>query len=207
MRCVGGLQIPIPVKGYWTDTRASSYDPSLIMEVYRCPRGTCGGGVTTNLSAVSQSSERRRRRRRLGAEGNTEGTCWELGSLNSSRSYCDSDALRGCDEGSTGPLCGACRSKYKYSGNLRTCVPCRDSAAWYEAFGIVVAAAVALWVAFLARSGEVEACGRTWHIPLVKILAKIDSGLLKVLWASYQIVVSISWSLSVTFPEPVSTRL
>ena len=71
----------------------------------------------------------------------------------------------------------------------------------------MVAAAVALWVAFLARSGEVEACGRTWHIPLVKILAKIDSGLLKVLWASYQIVVSISWSLSVTFPEPVSTRL
>jgi hypothetical protein len=132
MRCDGGIQIPRPVKGYWTDTHASSSDPSLIWEVYRCPRGTCGGGVavSANLSAVLRSSSgERRQRRRLGVdddEAETEGTCWELGSLNIS-SYCDSDELRGCDVGSTGPLCGACMSTFKYSGSLRKCVKCKNS--------------------------------------------------------------------------------
>ena len=74
-----------------------------------------------------------------------------------------------------------------------------NQASWYEAFGMVAVAALVLWVAFLVRSND-----SVKRVSIIRILTKIDSGLLKVIWATYQIIVSISWSLSVTFPEPVS---
>jgi len=44
-------------------------------------------------------------------------------------------------------------------------------------------------------------------IPLLNILKHVDKGMLKVCWSTFQIISTISWSLSVTFPPPFSQLL
>jgi hypothetical protein len=38
--------------------------------------------------------------------------------------------------------------------------------------------------------------------PPFNVLKHIDSGMLKVSWATYQIISSVSWNLGVHFPQP-----
>ena len=43
------------------------------------------------------------------------------------------------------------------------------------------------------------------HIPVLGVLFHMESGALKLLWTTFQIISSISFNLDVVFPEPYRT--
>ena len=118
-----------------------------------------------------------------------------------------------CEVGSTGPMCGACDSGYSYSTTVRKCQECGDSQALIQSLLLMVFLFVVLCVLYIVRTGDVvlpKFCKRLFgfshiHIPLIGILWSMDRGAVKMLWATLQIVVSVSFNLDVTFPEPYGT--
>jgi hypothetical protein len=135
--------------------------------LYSCPRLTCKGG-------------------------NSNGSCWGYAAYNTSQSsdadVCDADALL-CTEGAIGPLCGSCDQDYVYRGETKTCVACGSAKKFaFTALGVAAAAVIALIVL---------AAGYRHKNPVSQFIKSMDSGSLKVLWVTYQIIMSVSWNLDI----------
>jgi hypothetical protein len=92
-----------------------------------------------------------------------------------------------------------------YSSLSRVCEPCgRSEYLLFVLLGTMVALVAARLVlrrkhhrmpAWLARSR------------VVGVMRQIDSGALRVAWANYQIVQSVTWSIDISFPSPFDTML
>jgi len=196
--CAGGVTEgdqfqPQPLDGYWIDRGAAAADATLASEVYACPRtSTCLkrlANITTN-------------RRLL-----TSAECTLLENYDNP----DCSVDEACAAGSTGPMCGSCETNYKFSAANQKCEKCSTSTTWVSAFlfiGLVGIVGAAIWT---IRSGEVEIpnvlkpmFGDSIHIPILGILYNMESGTLKLLWATFQIIQSINFNLSITFPYPYS---
>jgi len=133
-----------------------------------------------------------------------------------------------CTHGSVGPLCGACEEGYVFSSSARLCVSCSQSVTFIPSLilGIILLVAVTMRSALL----KVRKKGR--HEPLRQRLSRLcpalfsdvpsggstklknknpfrhlDRGMLKVAWATFQILSTISWNLAVQYPEPFATAL
>ena len=133
-----------------------------------------------------------------------------------------------CTRGSIGPLCGACEEGFVFSTSVRNCVSCKKSTTFISplCLGIFIILVIALRSALL----KVRKQGR--HEPLRQRLSRlcptlffdvsfgsraklrnrnpfrhIDRGMLKVAWATFQILNTISWNLAIRYPEPFASVL
>jgi hypothetical protein len=186
-------------------------DPSLVQYVYKCSRDTCDVSVTIDAASNRRLKEDEspwtpynyEHRRRLGALSK----CFLLSNFTSKA--CSDSVV--CTAGSTGPLCGACKVGWTYNSSQRKCTLCGQSTTWLQAFGILVAALLVLGFFWHIRSGYLHipqklrflAKGKSEvQVPFVGMFLSMDSGALKVLFSTLQIVMSVSWNLNVTFPQP-----
>jgi hypothetical protein len=197
----GDIYQPQPEQGYWIDRIAVYYDPTLMQEVYKCPRPeVClSQSIETNSSSTSSGD-----RRRLSVSKG----CALLENYNAT----DCAPTLSCKKGSTGPLCGACEDNWRYSSSSKKCEKCGDVLNWVEAFLMMSVVAVLVAIVFALRSGDVNIpssmhflCGAKLHIPFIGMLYHLESGTIKVMWSTFQIVQSISFNLSVNYPDPYSS--
>jgi hypothetical protein len=193
--------LPIPLEGYWVDRFSYEYAGT----VYSCPRDTCKGGdsSTSGSTRSSSGSKSTKKAQRLATSHNDNNDdsnsfsyeCWTYG--NYTNDHCGADSLL-CKEGSLGPLCGACREKYTYNVVINGCEKCKHSAENILLYiGITI---VNLFVLALVVYMVIKESPQNYRIrnnSLVKLLANVDSGSLKVIWVTYQIIVSSSLSLNI----------
>jgi len=181
--CDGGLRAPVPNRGYWVPRSSWDY----VGNIYKCPRATC------DLSKDKQNASCFDQPHYFtddDADDDLVGRC------------ASADVL--CTEGAQGPLCGTCEVGYIFRGETRTCEPCEAAAI----SGFAVAALGILFVVVLA----LVFLGR-FDLPvlresvMIRYMRNIDSGSLKVVWVTYQIIASTSFNLDIQFPAPYSSVL
>jgi hypothetical protein len=167
--CEGGTSLPYPQKGYWIDRTSYEYGD----EVYRCIFDTC-----TGFDPVQELDHRAM-------------DCWTMTGFN--RSFCEGDQMM-CSEGSTGPLCGTCIKGYHYDSGDRRCKNCLSS----------ISSFVNISLFLLAMFGFIAAVNiweRVAHNNLAFIVTtffqNMESGTLKVIWVTYQIIVSAVFNLEI----------
>ena len=118
--------------------------------------------------------------------------------FNYSSSSCNDDELL-CNKGSKGPFCGSCDVGYVYRGVTNSCEPCGKA----QSFSIIVIGCMIGIVIVIGIGGYLK-----WkEFIVVRFLSNLDSGSLKVMWVTYQIIVSSSFTLDITFPSPFSNML
>jgi hypothetical protein len=155
--------------GYWVDISSYKYAGDL----YKCSRDTCF----------------------IASLQNTTSNCWKythFDSTNASLFYCNSDQLQ-CSRGAGGPLCGSCLDGYLFQSVANTCQECGHvQLVSYVALACVVFVVLAIVIYFAHgdRFGVYD-----WE--LVRWLLNIDRGSLKVLWVTYQIIMSVTWNLDI----------
>jgi hypothetical protein len=171
--CDGGLMLPRPKESFWVNRR--SVDFAALM--YRCPRATCKGAHSSS--------------------------CWESDHYQkptgSDGELCQTDKIQ-CLAGSSGPLCSGCEDGYTFDSSKGFCVKCgklRESIQAMSMIPIILAAGVLVLVHRRKKLPK-------WamHCLPIRFLKQCDVGMLKVMWSTYQLIGTIGWSLSVTFPTP-----
>ena len=171
--CFGGVEFPRPIPGYWVEL----HQPFHAGDVHRCKRGTCRGGVSVaNTSCFDRSA-------------NT--------------THCSGSIM--CGSGASSPLCGSCVQGYAYSAFDRDCVSCDEAAdgslalaAWVVLSMSVFGTAVLIFVRLRLFPAAVERA-----IASIRRVDRIAmSGSLRVIYAMFQIIGSISLSADVVFPAP-----
>jgi len=121
-----------------------------------------------------------------------------------------------CAPGSVGPLCGSCFDDYAFSSSARLCLSCKHAQTFLP-FLVLGAFLVAVAVLRLAHLKSTE---QSWQVSLCRRLIgsgseaeiknpfrHLDRGMLKVAWATLQILSTVSWNMAVEFPEPFSGAL
>jgi hypothetical protein len=133
-----------------------------------------------------------------------------------------------CKHGSVGPLCGACEEGFVFSTSVRHCVNCKKPISFIPPLIL----GILLILALVMRSALIKARKQRRHEPLRKRLSRLcptlfsdaplsskakhktwnpfrhlDRGMLKVSWATFQILNTISWNLAIRYPEPFASAL
>lgn len=150
----------LTIQGHWVDRSKFKFAAN----VYVCSRQTC-------IPATPEPG------------------CWERSSYDQAAGEeavelrsCDAEELQ-CSEGAQGPLCGSCAPLYVFSSEVKTCRLCSESGS--ESFLLVgVVGVCVVLIAFAQFSGASWIQDSAW----VRLLQSIDSGSLKVVWVTYQIV-------------------
>jgi len=192
--CSGGVYQPVAQAGFWIDRTAAAVDASLVGNVYKCARDTC---LKLNYKNDTTTTQRRRRLESI--------DCLLLSNFSSTA--CNDDLI--CREGSSGPLCGSCNDGWSYNAQKRICKRCQLSIDWVQmslsiAFCCVVLAV--LWsmrkgFMFIPRPLRFLTNGKSKiRIPFLGIILNINKPALKIMVSTYQIVSSVSWTLTVIFP-------
>jgi uncharacterized protein (DUF983 family) len=182
------------MEDFWVDR--SAYDYSGVM--YRCGRDTCKGGdvsahliATTTvfnhgdeMSAVTSSEKKKKKSEALSQ-------CWVYGHYNKSECK-DKDDLLMCGEGANGPLCGSCKKSYTFNSVLNACEKCGGelSALFYAVLGSFLFVILLVWFVDFYFKLSIRSNF------MVHILSNMDSGSLKVIWVTYQIIISSSFTLN-----------
>jgi serine/threonine protein kinase/membrane protein implicated in regulation of membrane protease activity len=206
--CPGGASLFYPKEGYWVDRSSYEYGD----KIYECSWDTCIGFSAAKSRLVKGETNDDMSEELLG--------CWEELSFNSS--VCNADDLM-CDEGSAGPLCGTCKDTYTYNSATRKCIDCDGDQSVIPAIvvGSIALLLVLLVIGFVLKdsplfggAGLMETRHQAillWNsilkIPPFSILKHVDQGMLKVIWGTSQIVGTISWNLSIRYPEPFDSLL
>lgn len=123
-----------------------------------------------------------------GAKGPDD--CWAPAAYKNQSKHCKSDTLQ-CRHGASGPICGSCRRGFYFASFEARCRECSEW--WVEA--IVPAAGLLLFfLAALVYTGwiEIPECLRNWFA--FGVLRHVDSGSTRIVFSTYQILHSISWS-------------
>ena len=89
-------------------------------------------------------------------------------------------------------------AEYYYSALSNACEPC--TGAWGNTLFVAVGVLLALGVAALLATGHLPIPTALTSSSLVGLFSKLDSGSLKVIFSTYQIVQSITVTLDVEFP-------
>jgi hypothetical protein len=138
--------------------------------------------------------------------GNTASTCWKLDQYEDNHTHtnlhvkCNSDSLQ-CVTGSIGPLCGSCDVGYVFRGSTNNCGPCKSAKlVSYIAVGsFMLLGVVAFLVSLQMKTNQTSAVSMMIkNNRVVNLLRSFDSGSLKVLWVTYQIIASSSFTLGIT---------
>jgi hypothetical protein len=203
--CPGGRILPIPKRGFWVDRSDVKYSRF----VYECARGTCTGAPSeasaeaaatdSNMnttaatasfcwspSSPSYQSDGLMSSTTTSYSSSGSGVAGLEESLDSSAGEtktldaCDSDQLQ-CLKGSTGHLCGACVSGFTYSSALAICVACESGQNIGPAVGALVLMGLALCVGLFYWLVGWRPPPWVFELALVRLLSKIDGGMLKVM--------------------------
>jgi hypothetical protein len=167
-------------------------------EVNSCPsHAECLGGVKAPLpdkgfwvdhSDYKYAGELYRCARSTCKGGTNHSSCWTVDGFK--ESGCNQEQ---CIQGAKGPLCSSCSTGWVYNPAFGACELCSHH--WIAIFSLFGSVFVLFMfvVAFLS----------IWNYQrmkqyMKKCLKYIDSGTLKVLWVTYQIVVSASFTLNIT---------
>jgi hypothetical protein len=138
--------------------------------LYKCPRDTCDGA---NSSGIPTSS-----------------SCWNI--YNYNKTECQDGEIQ-CSKGAEGHLCGACSKGYVYKSVVNSCQPCEETTqSMYIILGVVCFAGCIFAVYFYSG----DRCKMKSRSSF-QFFSHIDSGSLKVLWVTYQIITSSSFALDV----------
>ena len=184
--CEGGDKLPRPSKGFWVGRKNIIFAD----RIYKCARETCMGASPGMLKRDT---------------GNfTNSTCWSTSfySLPDSERLeaCGNAAELVCEQGADSALCGSCKSGYVYASSTNSCIKCKNA---LVTDGIILGTALALAMLALAlRNGLVvlpRCIENSW---VAGIARQVDSGSVRTMIITYQIVASVSVTLGVTFPAP-----
>mmetsp|Transcript_43092 Transcript_43092/g.55360 ORF Transcript_43092/g.55360 Transcript_43092/m.55360 type:complete len:756 (-) Transcript_43092:2863-5130(-) len=201
--CVGSLYQPVTKPGYWMDRTAAQNDPSLVREIYQCGRDTC----KTSITSDEFHGDHHESRRLDNSKVHVSADCWIL--ANFSSSTCTDAVL--CEQGSEGILCGGCQDGWVFNSIIKKCSLCKRATTFNEILVVIGVMICLMGLFHLFRGGTVYVphCLRRFskgqtrvRVPIIGVLFHIDIALLKVVWSTMQIIVSVSWTLQVTFPEP-----
>jgi hypothetical protein len=121
-------------------------------------------------------------------KGGTNGSsCWTVNGFNATG--CNDDQ---CTQGSGGPLCASCANGYIRSPATKACELCSEN--WVLVVSIFGALIFILLLAVLMmQMGQLT----TTRGHFTKCMKYVDSGTLKVIWVTYQIVVSSSFAMDI----------
>lgn len=205
--------MPYPTSGFWVDRSEYGYGDV----AYECQWDTCLGFK----HQAKELSNKNNNNNNDDDEYYTElYNCWIESSFNSS--ICNSDDLM-CQKGSTGVLCGSCISSYTYNSALRACIACDSDTSIIPAYIILSFIGLIIFSLFLFIIKDSKFFGGGGYgVTLIKlevmknhllsyppfsILKHIDRGMIKVVWATSQIIGTISWNLGVRYPQPFDKLL
>lgn len=176
--CPGNMSTPLPLKGFWVDRSDMAY----LGVVYRCHRETCMG--------IDPQATRSR--------------CWDVGAVvpvgSLTPSSCAQEELNQemCSQGARGPLCASCGPGFVFSVASAACSPCSRA----NTYSISVIAVLVVVLIIVSLAFRYISPLRTKVTTVLGHLSdKIDRGALKVLFVTYQIVVTMVWTLEVPFPK------
>jgi hypothetical protein len=226
LQCDGEDIYPYPGEGYWMDRDYSKIPKA----VYPCVRDTCLG-FKQKMKIIYENKKKNNNDDDFTAE-NYESfadfyddmidICWKRGSIDTNDTRCDSDYLM-CEKGSQGPLCGTCMDSYTYNSATRKCISCTGNQSVVPAIiiGAILGLIILAIILFVLKDSklvgglglvETEAQTRALvqkflSIPPFSILKQVDQGMIKVIWATSQIIGTISWNLSIRYPEPFDSLL
>ena len=219
-KCFGGLCVPIPKDGYWSDRSTEDPDDNFFM--YRCPTAACVSGKSTDFMPYEcdeswlitryapyfENEDAAGQVRRLAGGGNgTNATA------NDDIGWTGEIGDMVCAEGSEGPLCASCAEGYFLTDGL--CKQCSGTSYLSSLTNIVVIGCIGLVVrAFIKNDGipvptflvkKYDWMPERVQLPVIDALTKLDGGAVKVIYSTVQIVTSISVNLDMTFPEPFAS--
>jgi len=217
-KCGGGLCLPLPREGYWSEFESKDPDATSIM--YPCPNKGCLGGSDKTLPngttgcpsdwLVTNFARRLNERQLAAVDQSTNATNITIANddgdddtVGIGVTWDDDDGLAVCSEGSGGPLCAACESSWFPDSKTLKCEECAASTVFDAVINIAILISASLIV--LGPRYMKQKFGYQIHIPFFKSLGCLDSGSLKVIWSTIQIVSSIGLNLEMTYPEPMAS--
>jgi hypothetical protein len=126
------------------------------------------------------------------------------------------------ERGNIGPLCGSCVKSFTYVASEGRCMPCESHSNMFPLYALGSLAAIAIFVIVLVwlyrrqrsktdgdvpREGDLSSTVASTvslllQIPPLSILRQLSRADLKVLYSTFSIIGSISWSLNMKFPAP-----
>mmetsp|Transcript_26890 Transcript_26890/g.31711 ORF Transcript_26890/g.31711 Transcript_26890/m.31711 type:complete len:1775 (-) Transcript_26890:503-5827(-) len=176
-------------------------------DVEACPKSaTCLGGIGSPLpktgywtdhSDYTYAGVMQRCYRSTCRGGSNTSTCWTVSG------YTEDSCVDGqCTEGARGPLCGSCIHGYIHRPSSAECESCSEAGVFLV---IVLTIFVSFWSILIVLwfMGELD---HFWQL-LLPITSCVDTGSLKVIWVTYQIIVSSAITLNIKFPKPFSQML
>lgn len=95
------------------------------------------------------------------------------------------------------------QSGFTFETSDGRCVSCHGSGQNFPLVAFVVAIVVFVIVAlarhFRSDQNKNASVGR---LPIIRFIFQIDKGMVKIILSTFQIVLSISWNLQISFPVP-----
>jgi len=188
--------------GYYISSNGVSFD---------CPKyATCYGGKMTpipdrgywvdhkNLEYAGNIFKCPRKTCKGG--GYNSSSCWLMNHFNTSE--CNEADLQ-CTKGASGPICGSCLSGFLFRSAINACEACGSINSYsYVVIGIaMIAILVYFGFYYLVQYCDMK------DLAMFQILSYLDNGCLKVIWVTYQIIVSSSFTLDITYPYPFTNML
>lgn len=118
---------------------------------------------------------------------------------------------------------GACEYSYTYNSAMRGCIKCNSDQSIIPAFiGLAVFCLILLLcLTYVMKDSSLFGGGgfrvtqlkyqehKKWLLSIMpfSILKHVDRGMIKVVWATAQILGTISWNLRIRYPEPFQSLL
>jgi len=224
--CGGGLCLPVPQRGFWSQGVDSSSDDLNIVGtyIYVCRSNGCTGAPTldegcytdwhiesypdlTVLSRRSLNQEVTGGRTLLTANDTTNVTVYDgIGRTVASE---PSDKASICSPGAWGPLCQACDDGWFFDAAAVTCQECESSSMFASLPSFMAMVGLAMLIKYRGVIPLPKVIKKVLHlkkdpqVPFVAALSMIPPGQLKVIWSTIQIVQAISTNLELSFPEPM----
>jgi hypothetical protein len=166
-------------------------------EVNSCPsHAECLGGVKAPLpdngfwsdhSDYKYADDMYRCARSTCNGGTNHSSCWTLNGFK--ESGCNQEQ---CIKGAKGPLCGSCSNGYVYNPSSSVCESCSEN--WVLIASVISGMFLVVFLVVIFLTMHRRQHGKKIAKAILKY---IDSGTLKVIWVTYQIVVSASFTLNI----------
>ena len=116
--------------------------------------------------------------------------------------------------GALGPLCGAVeKGEYYWSSLAKALEACPEEASGNQWLTVVLGAVAVVLAAVVytfrkAADGLLTRCAGTWYTtPAGVVSFTFANGRFKVLWTTFSILTSISWTMNIEFPYPFNQFL
>ena len=176
--CQGGDATPRPKRGFWVEREDMKYAGA----IYRCSRRTCKGAGNDVVSDF----------------------CWSRKSFNVSDGSCNAGVLQ-CHDGASGPLCGFCAMGYSFSSAQQICMKCGEVG--LQGFILLSVGVLAAAASAATYAGKLRLPSCIMQSRILSSAKKINGGACRIIFATLQIIQSVSWNLDMVLPEPFSSFL